>query len=88
MYPEYLFTVACPVVLSDKGESGIGDIADEMIRHGFVSATIQVSNYQATTLTHKWCLYLVPVISRYDYNNFDAQMVPVFANLPSICQMP
>lgn len=56
MCPEYLFTVACPVVLSDKGESGIGDIADEMIRHGFVSATIQVSNYQATTLTHKWCL--------------------------------
>ncbi|XP_067052190.1 serine/threonine-protein kinase 31-like isoform X5 [Acropora muricata] len=35
------FDVACPVVLSDKGESGIGDIADEMIRHGFVSATIQ-----------------------------------------------
>ena len=65
MCPEYLFTVACPVVLSDKAESGIGDIADEMIRHGFVSATIQVSNYQATTFTHKWCLYLVPVISRY-----------------------
>lgn len=46
------FTVACPVVLSDKSESGIGDIADEMIRHGFVSAKIQVSNnYQATILT-------------------------------------
>ena len=35
-------SVACPVELRDDSEGGIGNIADEMIRQGVVTATEQV----------------------------------------------
>ena len=38
----FLFSVACPVELRDDSEGGIGNIADEMIRQGVVTATEQV----------------------------------------------
>lgn len=59
------FTVACPVELSDNSEGGVGDIADVMIRHGFLSAEVQVSNYQQTTLTE---MLRLTILSLFVYN--------------------
>lgn len=41
-YFALFFSVACPVELRDDSEGGIGNIADEMIRQGVVTATEQV----------------------------------------------
>ena len=35
----YCSLVACPVELRDDSEGGIGNIADELIKHGLVTAT-------------------------------------------------
>lgn len=37
--------VPCPVELRDDSEGGVGNIADELIKQGLVTATEQVHNF-------------------------------------------
>lgn len=38
------YIVPCPVELRDDSEGGVGDIADELIKQGLVTATEEVQH--------------------------------------------